>query len=287
MVLHPLNFRPQLRSAAVLLGVLVMVFGLKPDAGATVIFSDTFTGPDNTALLGRMSSPIDVPGSTYAGNGNVSAVGGPTGGTPYEADLQSNRARIGSDAGVALDTGVGAPTVFDLSISFEISSAVQTQGSNARRGAGLGFFSSVAVGTGGSFHCYNNFTGLAVDNTGSVRLIVAGFDSGIATTVAGFDPGITHTLSYSVSTYAGVGSIFAILLDGTSVSLTAPVNTFTVARTALAGFYFSDGPPANLANFDDFFVATVPEPSSFAVLFGFVFAMCAGDFCLRRIRRTG
>ncbi len=243
----------------------------KPSASASVIVDDTFTGANNTGLIGRLAAPIDTPAATYAGNGNVSPIGGFTGGTPYEADIQNNAARVGSDAGLALNLGIATPMQFQLSITFDISANTETQAANPRRGAGLGFFSSVAVGSGGAFHCFNNFTGLVVDRAGSVRLIVAGANSGIATTVSGFDPSISHSLSYMVDTTTGAGSVYSILLDGSSVTLVAPVNTFTVARTALAGFYNSDGPVANLANFDDFIVAVVPEfsaglPAAAAVL---------------------
>src|SRR5437868_3922533 len=175
------------RSVVVLFSVIagMTVIGR---ASASVVFFDTFTGADNTALVGRMPSPTDVPAVSYAGNGNVSLTGGPTGGTPYEADIQSNAARIGGDAGLGLDLGVSTATQFELSITFNINGDTQTQANDAHRGAGLGVLSSVTIASGGSSHGFNNFTGLAVDRTGSVRLIVAGANSGIFTTVAGFDP---------------------------------------------------------------------------------------------------
>src|SRR5205085_7229354 len=111
--------------------------------------------------------------------------------------------------------GVSTATQFELSITFNINGDTQTQANDAHRGAGLGFFSSVTIASGGSSHGFNNFTGLAVDRTGSVRLIVAGANSGIFTTVAGFDPSITHTLSYQVDTTSGVGTISNVLLDST------------------------------------------------------------------------
>jgi hypothetical protein len=232
-----------------------------------------------------MPAPTDVPANAYEGNGNISTVGGFTGGTPYEADIQSNAARVGADAGLAVDLNIATATQFQLSIDFNISGQTETQADNAHRGAGLGFFSSVSLGSSGSSHCFNNFTGLTVDLTGSVRLIIGGTDSGIFTTVAGFDPAVTHTLSYQVNTTAGVGTISNILLDGTSVSLTAPANTFTIARTVYAGFYNSSGPATELANFDNFSVAIVPEPSGFAVLLGVTLLLCIRDFCDLRGRK--
>lgn len=279
------KFRPKSRFGAVLLVLLLAELALAHSASATVIIDDTFTAPDNTALIGRMPAPTDLPGNSYAGNGNVSLVGGFTGGTPYEADIQLNAARVGADAGLAVNINIATPNQILLSIDFNISGDTDTQATNAHRGAGLGFFSSVALGSGGSSHCFNNFTGLAVDRAGSIRLIIGGADSGIFTSVAGFDPSLTHTLSYVVNTTAGVGSISSILLDGTSVSLTAPVNTFTLARTVNAGFYNSDGPAANLANFDNFFVSTVPEPSTFLVG-GFALLLCIRNFW-SRVRKTG
>jgi len=232
-----------------------------------------------------MPSPSDIPGTTYAGNGNVSAVGGPTGGTPYEADIQLNQARLGSDAGLALNLNTATPQQFELAITFNISADTETQANNTHRGAGLGFFSSVAVGSGGSFHCFNNFTGLAVDRTGSVRLIVGGADSGIFTTVSGFDPAITHVLSFQVNTTSGVGSISNILLDSAAVALTAPVNTFTIARTTYAGFYNSSGNiSGDLANFDGFFVELVPEPSGLVAIAGVALLLCISDLRGRRLR---
>ncbi len=244
-----------------MIALLAVTFSLRQGAQAAFIY-DTFTAADNTALIGRLPSPDDVPGNAYAGNGNVSLSGGPTGGTPYEADIQGNVARVGADAGIALNLGSPPAAHFDLSISFNISGSTVTQTNDPRRGGALGFFSSVALGSSGSSHGFNNFTGLAVDSAGSVRLVIGGANSGIATTVAGFDPSVFHTLSYSVDTTAGAGTISNILLDGASVSLSAPTNTFTAARTAMAGFYYSDLDASVVASFDDFSVAAVPEPSA-------------------------
>lgn len=263
---------------------LVLTFALGHGAGAALIF-DTFTAPNNTALIGRLPSPDDTPGSAYAGNGNVSLAGGPTGGSPYQADIQGNVARVGSDAGLALNLGISTPTQFELTISFNISSSTVTQAEDPHRGAALGFFSSVSLGTGGSSHGFNNFTGLVVDRTGSVRLIIGGANSGIATTVAGFDPAVFHTLSYSVDTTAGIGTISNIFLDGTSVSLSAAANTFTIARTAFAGFYNSDLDPSVVASFDNFSVTVVPEPSTLIAIVSLLVVMAIGKLRTRvRVR---
>jgi hypothetical protein len=258
---------------------------ISSQACGSIIINDTFTGTDGTALIGRLASPTDTPASTYAGNGNVSLVGGVTG-LPYEADIQGNTAHVGGDAGLALNLGLATPQQFQLSITFNISADTENQTINARRGAGLGFFSSVALGTGGSSHCYNNFTGLAVDNTGSVRLIVAGANSGVATTVSGFDPSVSHTLSYVVDTLAGSGLIFNILLDGASVSLTAPVNTFTSARTALGGFYNSSG-FTEVATYDDFTIGAVPVPEASTFAGVSIAALFISFHYLLTTRRTG
>jgi hypothetical protein len=261
--------RPSLRTPLWLVALLAATFAFQQRAQATFVF-DTFSAANNTALIGRLPSPDDVPGNAYAGNGNVSLSGGPTGGTPYEADIQGNVAQVGSDAGIALNLGSPPAAHFDLSISFNISGSTVTQANDPRRGGALGFFSSVALGSSGSSHGFNNFTGLAVDSVGSVRLVIGGANSGIFTTVAGFDPSVFHTLSYSVDTTPGVGTISSILLDGTSVSLSAAANTFTTARTAMAGFYYSDLDASVVASFDNFSVAVVPEPSailSISVLF--------------------
>jgi hypothetical protein len=284
MARHLDNFGSRLRFATRLLVYLLAAFAFEHDARSSVIVFDTFTAPNNTALIGRMPAPTDVPGTTYEGNGNVSTVGGFTGGTPYEADIQTNAARVGADAGLAVNLNITTAQQFQLSISFDVSSQTETQANNPHRGAGLGFFSSVALGSGGSSHCFNNFTGLTVDRTGSVRLIIGGADSGIFTTVAGFNPAITHILSYQVNTTAGIGTISNILLDSASVSLTAPANTFTIARTVYAGFYNSSGPVTELSNFDDFSVAIVPEPSTFMVVFGVALLLCIRDFRIRRGR---
>ncbi len=243
------------------MGFVALLFLLRQGADGAFVY-DTFTGANNTALIGRFPSPDDVPGTAYAGNGNVSLSGGPTGGTPYEADIQGNVARVGSDAGIALNLASPPAAHFDLSISFNISGSTVTQANDPRRGGALGFFSSVALGSGGSSHGFNNFTGLAVDSTGSVRLVIGGANSGIATTVGGFNPSVFHTLSYSVDATAGAGTISNILLDGISVSLSAPTNTFTAARTAMAGFYYSDLDASVVASFDNFSVVVVPEPSA-------------------------
>src|SRR5437588_855862 len=152
------NRRSTIRSAVGFLLCVCATLGAERPASAAIIIDDTFTGADNTALLGRMPSPTDVPGNVYAGNGNVSTIGGATGGTPYEADIQSNMARVGADAGIAINLNIASATQFQLSIDFNISSQTETQANNAHRGAGLGFFSSVALGSGGSPHCFHNFT---------------------------------------------------------------------------------------------------------------------------------
>lgn len=267
---------------AAALTIVLLVCAFDRQAAAALIISDTFTGADNTALLGRFPSPTDVPGTVYAGNGNVSTLGGFTGGTPYEADIQSNMARVGADAGIAINLNISTATQFQLSIDFNISGQTETQANNIHRGAGLGFFSSVALGSSGSSHCFNNFTGLTIDRTGSLRLIVGGADSGVFTTVAGFDASITHNLSYQVNTAAGVGTVSNILLDGVGVSLAAPVNTFTIARTVYAGFYNSSGPASELSNYDNFMVATVPETSSAIVVAFVALLICAREHFARR-----
>lgn len=278
--LQPFRSSPGTLTRVFVFAVLMLALG--HGARAAFIY-DTFTAPNNTALIGRLPAPDNAPGSAYAGNGNVSLVGGPTGGTPYEADIQTNFARVGSDAGLALNLGISTPAHFDLTISFNISASTVTQANDPRRGAGLGFFSSVALGTGGSFHGFNNFTGLVVDRAGNIRLIIGGANSGIATSVAGFDPAVFHTLSYSVDTTAGVGSITNILLDGTSVSLSAAANTFTIARTAMAGFYYSDLDPSVVASFDNFSVALVPEPSTFAAVFVLLVLVSLGKVRTRKV----
>jgi hypothetical protein len=263
--------------------LFAVTFAVTETARAAFIY-DTFTGPNNTALIGRLPSPDDTPGAAYAGNGNVSLVGGPTGGSPYEADIQGDVARVGSDAGLGLSLGVSTPAQFTLTISFDISTSTVTQANDPRRGAALGFFSSVALGSSGSSHGFKNFTGLTVDNAGSVRLIIGGADSGIASTVAGFDPSIFHTLSYSVDTTVGIGTISNILLDGSSVSLTAPTNTFTTARTALGGFYYSDLSGSVVASFDNFSIAVVPVPEPSAML---AISILFLSMSIARARRRG
>ncbi|MDQ6911939.1 MAG: hypothetical protein M3119_00220 [Verrucomicrobiota bacterium] len=140
-------------------------------AGSYLIY-DAFTGADNTALVGRFP-PTDTLGVAYKGNGNVSLAGGITGGTPYEADIQSNAARLGADAGLGVDLTGNTAMQLQLSIMFNISGDSQTQTDDAHRGAGLGFFSSVNIASSGSSHGFNNFTGLVVDRTGSIRLFLA------------------------------------------------------------------------------------------------------------------
>ncbi|HEX4639007.1 MAG TPA: hypothetical protein VH170_05930 [Chthoniobacterales bacterium] len=254
----------------------------QPDLSASLVIDDTFTGPDNTALVGRLPSPTNVPGNSYDGNGNVSTIGGPTGGTPYEADIQNNAAVLGGDAGVAVNLNIATPQQFQLSIDFNISANTQTQADNAHRGAALGFSAAVAIGSGGASHGFNNFTGLTVDTTGSVRLIIGGADSGIFTTVAGFNSSVTHTLTYQVNTTSGVGTISNIVLDSASITLTAPINTFTLARTVYAGFYNSSGGNTDLATFDNFSVAIVPEPAPFAAVVIFVLLACIADYRFAR-----
>ncbi len=273
-----------LSKSGLAIGLAICLISRGSVSASVTLIDDSFTAADNTALIGRFPAPTDSPGNAYGGNGNVSLVGGFFG-TPYEADILSNTARVGGDAGLGLNLGVATPTQFILSITFNISADTENQTNNAHRGAGLGFFSSVATGSGGSSHGFNNFTGLAVDRTGSVRLIVAGANSGIATTVAGFDPSLTHTLSYLVDTTAGIGSSTYIYLDGVGVVIAAPVNTFTVARTALAGFYNSSG-ATEVATFDNFMVVVVPEPAALMAVIGVTLLICLHYLGTARVRSS-
>jgi hypothetical protein len=266
MVTDRKNFIARLRvNAARVLFALALLSNVHCASASVVLIEDTFTAANNTALIGRFASPTDVPAIGYSGNGNVSLVGGITGGTPYEADIQANAARVGGDAGAGLNLGVSTAEKFELTITFNVNADTGTQLSDPHRGAALGFFSSVNVASGGSSHGFNNFTGLTVDRAGSVRLIIGGTDSGVFASMAGFNPAVNHTLTYRVDTAVGVGSLSNIVLDGTSVALTAPVNTFSIARAAYAGFYNSSSGSADVAIFDDFSVAIVPEPSALVV----------------------
>src|SRR5438309_366323 len=129
------NSHSNFRLAAALVIWVITGFASEHRASGSIIIDDAFTGPDNTALIGRMPAPTDVPATAYQGNGNVSTVGGFTGGTPYEADIQSNAARVGADAGLAVDLNIATATQFQLSISFDISDQTETQANNPHRGA--------------------------------------------------------------------------------------------------------------------------------------------------------
>ena len=241
-------------------------FAALPSAHAGVIVSDTFGS--GTYMNGRTPNTTDVPGTTWAANG--SSNNGPSTGT-WENNIVSGSARLGADVGDGISLTGGIATVYNISDSFVVNS--ENTGLGATRGDALGFFSSVSqVRTSTTLHGYDAFTGLVVNNNGTVTLLSSSssgsYTSLASTTVSEFTAAISHTLSYSVNT--STGTISNILLDGSSVALPTPSsNPFTVAATAYAGIFSSSNIGSGYGTFQNFVVSTptaVPEPASLGLL---------------------
>jgi hypothetical protein len=64
-------------------------------------------------------------------------------------------------------------------------------------------------------------------------------------------------------------------LDSTSVTLTAPVDTYHCQH------YNSFGSAPDLGNFDNLLVVIVPESSTFLIVPGIAFLPCVSDFFTR------
>jgi hypothetical protein len=203
-----------------------------------VLVSDSFDS--NTPMTDRIPDVTNLTGGKWGQNGKN--------GVNATWDKQ---ARIGASMGdgIALVQYSGAAKL-NLSVTFNLARMTGDQGAGpAVRGAGLGFFSAVSnTAVQGS----DAFTGLAVDRTGSVRLIVDGSGTSTLAMANNFNPDVDHTLSYIVDTKAG--TISEVRLDGNAVALNVPANTFTAARLAYAGFYSSGTKGDDETAFDNFSV---------------------------------
>jgi hypothetical protein len=241
---NSLVYRLSIRATVCLLtGLLTALSALSQ----TVIVSDSYSAANGTALAGKAPDVVNLTFNYYGRNG---------GNTSYVTSIQNGLAVLGADIGIGIALNLTNSAQITLSYLFNVSVDTGNQTLNAQRGAGLGFFSS--AGTNNA-HGYYNFTGLVVDTNGSVRLLTGG-NSTAATTVAGFNISINHTLSYTVNTTNGIGTMSNILLDGSTVSLTAPANTFTIASTAYAGFYNSSGAAGDTATFGNFNIRSTVVP---------------------------
>jgi hypothetical protein len=226
-------------------------------AHGAVIFSDSFTAPDGTAMAGRSPDVTDTTGAVYSVNG----------GNAFTNSIAGNRASLGVDEGDGIPTGITTPVTYAISDLFNngnIGGADQND-----RGEGLGFFSSTATGSNG-YHGDANFVGVTVSPAGLVSLISVTPSQAITVyatyAITGYNNAVDHTLAYSANTTSGL--ISNVLVDGTSIPLTSTSVLFTPTSTAYAGFTVSANALGESATYDNFVLSTaaVPEPASIGLL---------------------
>lgn len=262
-----------------LVGIFAAANAASASAAAVIIYQDSFTGTNGSAIANRSPDVVNLTGNTWQLQGNPSN-------WPGNA-IQNNRASLNTDIGSSISTQTTGsytkPTIFNISVTFNQNNL--TADSLNQRAIGLGFYSQQVTG-GSGFSGYRWFTGLAVNTSGVVRLITANDQGepnnvtlfGTQTYTGVWDTAADHTLSYSVNTTTG--AIFDVLLDNQSLTFTA--TPFTDANTNFAGFYASSSSGSRSGHFDDFVLTAIPEPSSAALL---GFALLGGVGYFRRGKR--
>lgn len=228
-------------------------------ADAVLLYSDTFTAPNGTSLVGR---------APEVNNGNPTAVYAQHNGS-WEKDIQGNQARIGADTGVSLVlTGPNIHPAWSLRISAvvninNIAGSATASNTGIQRGAGLGFYTN----TGGNATSAG-WRGVQIGTDG--RLIVsqegvggssrAGFVAEIAT---GLNLATSHTISYEINQVTG--DISNIFLDG-ALQPDVATNIFTDAAVQRAGIMASSSTGGRVAFFDNLLIeapGVAPIPGLF------------------------
>jgi hypothetical protein len=253
---------------------LLVVGSFPLNAPAQVIIHDTFqanTSPFDWQTLpldGQNPSPVDVPFSTWnmaSGDGDYEAYLTSPSATPSSSAVFHHTA----SAGLSI-TSVGSyvkPSLFTVSatMSFYQEQVVPWSGYDL-----LGFYSALD-GTG-TYDPLHNFTGLALDPTGTLFLAINDHLQGTGISFGGtFDPLSAYTLSYQIDTTTG--SISNISLSGSSSTYSFASTDFTDDATqflGIGGNHDSNKISSIYTNLEmDGVTIAVPEPSA-------VILMCGG-----------
>jgi hypothetical protein len=147
-----------------------------------------------------------------------------------------------------------------------------------QRGIGLGYWEAATGGEGP----VEDWRGVYLTTDG--RLILGRHDAdganrvGLVETIiaSGINTGIDHTLSFDIDTSSG--DISNIVWDG--ANQTDITTTIFNANVNYVGMIASSSSPGTFGQFDNFLVAEVPEPSTFALA-----ALSLLGLCTTRRRR--
>lgn len=220
----------------------------------TIIYSDTFTAPDATVLLGFTPETNNgVAGSTYHESNNFWTGNYPVG-------IFENRAQLGADNQANLPLASSGdfvqPELIGVSALMNMGTTAGPAGPSTtgeQRGVGLGFFAGTS-----NLATPADFRGLVITTDG--RLILAqhavagsaraGFLAEIAT---GIDTAIDHTVAFQINTTTG--DISNISLD----DVPQPDVETTIFNSDInhVGFMVSSNSGGTLATFDNFTVIDV------------------------------
>ncbi len=209
---------------------------LTADAAALVpvYLYDSFTGADNTGMVGKPVSGVNTLGSTYIAQGNIMG---------YGEHIVSNTYTMGADGGVSADITRLSPATFTVSAKMSVGSITGADSAtNPYRGVGLGFY----PGDGG----IDKFVGITVRTNGKLGLVESGTLKN-EQAIAGYAATNWYTLSYVVNT--GTGSISNVKLSG--IDYTFSTTAFTKAACARAGFLSSADAGGKFSFVDDFAVS--------------------------------
>ena len=208
------------------------------------IGQETFTAADGTNLAGRRPDGWHCPDRSF--------VGFPETGSG-DATVQSNQAHLAADYALAIDiSGPGRHDWFWVEARMNLGDSDRV---------GVGFYSQPGQSV------TENFTGLVLDRSGQVRLLVDGAETSHTYQCGpAFDPGAFHQFYLDVS--PGVDAEWQraefSITNGPGGYL--PASLFTQANTAYAGFFVSSSNQGAYGYVDDFSVWWIPEPASAAIL---------------------
>ena len=202
------------RTSYVLMGVLVVVFGLTTLASANVItiIEDQCSYSTVGAITGASPDTVNLPGGTYNPVGYNASSGWPV---PFQSDGSGSYYYAGLQSNIAISLASSGsytkPSQFTVSAKiWPYSYPGSDAGSN--RGLALGFFSTSGTGAGTQYSS-NCFTGLVLDSAGNLDLeqdpnltgfFGAGSYTGTKVAYGGtWSDTAYHTLTYTVNTATG------------------------------------------------------------------------------------
>lgn len=254
------------RAAVAAVIILVTVGSIQ----GAIIISDDFDVPgtwDQRVVTGVGPNLANLPGGTWQeAHGwdwaEPRTRGSGFGGVPNAAQLQDDTGLAVSimDAGSYIK-----PSQFSISADIAITAGDAGVGAVA-----LGFYTAApppADRAGGAgITERTNFTGLLVDDGGSLQLIESGLLVGLAIDGPDLDRNTLYRLIYDVDT--STGSISNVSLDGNPFTFTT--SAFSGSATAYAAFLASGGQNTDGA-VDNFTVSSIeadviPEPASLSLL---------------------